>query len=387
MKKPIFLGVVLTLIIATLNPLVAAKADSSSFTGGLISENLTLTKENSPYLITSTISIPVGKVLSIEAGVKLKAITPIDLFWVQGKLVFNGTKKDPVRIDGSTSSYFYLKGARTAEIEAKFLHVYGANTGSLIPATGHEQYATLDFTDCEFLNIPGFNYLWYPNRVNFTRNVFANMAGFSIGTRNSTIIKDNLFSKDPVKNGTYSYWIDVWNGTEVVVISGNEFRSLTQNALIGTVSFNASSNFWQGISSSEMSKYVMDVKNNPMVQTGTVDISNPLSGPVVESPKLSVLVQEAEAKAAAELKAKQEAEAKAAAELKAKQEAEAKAAAELKAAGERIISDAKAEAARILAAAKAAVAKKKVTITCIKGKLIKKVTAVKPLCPKGYKKK
>ena len=97
--------------------------------------------------------------------------------------------------------------------------------------------------------------------------------------------------------------------------------------------------------------------------------------------------QEAEAKAAAELKAKQEAEAKAAAELKAKQEAEAKAAAELKAAGEKIISDAKAEAARILAAAKAAAAKKKITITCIKGKLIKKVTAVKPLCPKGYKKK
>ena len=96
--------------------------------------------------------------------------------------------------------------------------------------------------------------------------------------------------------------------------------------------------------------------------------------------------QEAEAKAAAELKAKQEAEAKAAAELKAKQEAEAKAAAD-KAAGEKIISDAKAEAARILAAAKAAAAKKKITITCIKGKLIKKVTAVKPVCPKGYKKK
>jgi hypothetical protein len=97
--------------------------------------------------------------------------------------------------------------------------------------------------------------------------------------------------------------------------------------------------------------------------------------------------QEAEAKAAAELKAKQEAEAKAAAELKAKQEAEAKAAAELKAAGEKIISDARAEAARILAAAKAAASKKKITITCIKGKLIKKVTAIKPVCPAGYKKK
>jgi hypothetical protein len=51
-------------------------------------------------------------------------------------------------------------------------------------------------------------------------------------------------------------------------------------------------------------------------------------------------------------------EAKTAAELKAKQEAEAKAA-----------------------------ALKRTTITCIKGKLVKKVTAIKPTCPKGYKNK
>ena len=69
-----------------------------------------------------------------------------------------------------------------------------------------------------------------------------------------------------------------------------------------------------------------------------------------------------EVRAAQDLKAKQEAEAaKAATELKAKQEAEA-------------------------AAAKAA-GLKKTTITCVKGKLSKKVTAIKPKCPKGYKKK
>ena len=55
-------------------------------------------------------------------------------------------------------------------------------------------------------------------------------------------------------------------------------------------------------------------------------------------------------------KAKQEAEA--VAELKAKQEAAAKAA-----------------------------ATKKTTITCVKGKLVKKVIAIKPKCPTGYKKK
>ena len=71
---------------------------------------------------------------------------------------------------------------------------------------------------------------------------------------------------------------------------------------------------------------------------------------------------EAEAKAAAELRAKQEVEEKAAAELKAKQEAEAKAKAEM-------------------------AAKSKTTITCAKGKLIKKVTGANPKCPTGYKKK
>jgi hypothetical protein len=96
---------------------------------------------------------------------------------------------------------------------------------------------------------------------------------------------------------------------------------------------------------------------------------------------------EAEAKAAAELKAKQEAYAKAAAELKAKQEADAKAAAELKAKEE---ADAKAAADQLaaekLAATKAA-SLKKTTITCLKGKLTKKVTAINPKCPTGYKKK
>jgi hypothetical protein len=76
---------------------------------------------------------------------------------------------------------------------------------------------------------------------------------------------------------------------------------------------------------------------------------------------------------AAELKAKQEAEAKAkaAADLKAEQEAEARVAADKLAADK-------------LAAAKL-VSIKKTTITCIKGKVTKKVTAVKPVCPKGYK--
>jgi len=124
--------------------------------------------------------------------------------------------------------------------------------------------------------------------------------------------------------------------------------------------------------------------------------------------KQEAIVKAAAENAAAELKAKQEAAAIAAAEVKAAAEKAAaelkaaaeKAAADLKAAAdkaiadkavaEKLLADAKVAAAKILAAAKAkavAAAKKKTTITCIKGKLIKKVTAVKPVCPKGYVKK
>ena len=124
--------------------------------------------------------------------------------------------------------------------------------------------------------------------------------------------------------------------------------------------------------------------------------------------------QEAESKAKqeAESKAKQEAEAKAAADRaaaaieaaskaidaankateaanKAAAEAEAKAKADIEAARQAAI----AEAARQVAIAEAsnkatveAVGDKR-TITCIKGKTVKKVTAIKPKCPKGFKKK
>lgn len=79
---------------------------------------------------------------------------------------------------------------------------------------------------------------------------------------------------------------------------------------------------------------------------------------IVEEDKKIEFAQAEAVRLAVELKAKQEAEAKAAADLKAKQEADVKAA-----------------------------ALKKTTITCLKGKLVKKITAVNPVCPKGYKKK
>ncbi len=83
-------------------------------------------------------------------------------------------------------------------------------------------------------------------------------------------------------------------------------------------------------------------------------------------------------KAAAELKAKQESDAKAAAELKAKKDADAKSASD-KAAADALAQQKPTAVSKPLA--------KKKVITCMKGNLTKKVSAIKPVCPKGFKKK
>ena len=52
---------------------------------------------------------------------------------------------------------------------------------------------------------------------------------------------------------------------------------------------------------------------------------------------------------------------------------------------EQVAAEAKAKVAAAKATAAKAAATKKTTITCVKGKLTKKITAVKPKCPSGYK--
>ena len=116
---------------------------------------------------------------------------------------------------------------------------------------------------------------------------------------------------------------------------------------------------------------------------------------IVEEDKKREIVAAEEVRLAAELKAKQEAEAKAKveAEAKAKAEQEAKAKAEEEAnakleAESRAKAEAEAKAkAEAETKAKLEASKKRSTITCVQGKLTKKVSAVNPKCPKGYKKK
>jgi len=169
----------------------------------------------------------------------------------------------------------------------------------------------------------------------------------------------------------------------VTTKNGFEFRILN---------FESKGNYWIKSTAGiiKQTGNLISVTNLDPGQTASIVIATSLqllslnSNAIVGKAGLTVEQIEKEAKLAVE-KILAEAEAKAQAIREAQKLAEAKIEAEQK------IAEAKLLAEKIVAEAKAAVAKaaaiKKTTITCVKGKLIKKVTAVKPVCPAGYKKK
>ncbi len=168
-------------------------------------------------------------------------------------------------------------------------------------------------------------------------------------------------------------------------------------------------------SGTKIYRIVVPNSSNYRIYTGTPfavlvtakDVAEPSAIEILKAQEEAVTQgKEADIREAAELKAKKEADAKALADKIAAEKAEAeklaaekaaaeklaaeKAAADKKAQEEKVAADKlaeeKAAADKSAAAAKAAAAKK-ITITCVKGKLTKKFTAIKPVCPLGYKKK
>ena len=204
------------------------------------------------------------------------------------------------------------------------------------------------------------------------------MVGTSTGSLSTPIWDRFLLAKYPVKaevcSGDSGSPLLMKKGSEVLYL-GTIFAG--GNGATGE-RFAATTVLWPFVSALDEAYkqfLVEDTKNRELKAKQEADAKAAAEAKAAADKAAAELKAKEEAEVAAALKAKEEAEAKAAAELKAKQEAEAKAAID-KAAAEM--------KAKQEAAAKAA-ATKKTTIPCVKGKLTKKVTAVKPKCPSGYK--
>jgi hypothetical protein len=312
--------------------------------GGIANSDLVLTKSQSPYSLSSTLQIPAGVKVIVEAGVEIQSNGLETMFWNQGNLTFNGTRENPIRLTGKPSVYVLTKNAQIGSQ----LNITGVlfNGGTRVWSNqGYSGYFSLVFEDNEVQDVTDFIYVWYLlNRAVIQRNVFVNSGGLSVGfgEGKDVSILNNLF----IGPSTTGYWVESWAsyGGQLEV-HNNEFRGGPYIAVqlkpdYKDAKISATSNFWGTQSTVDISKMVND-RNDSLSYVNTIDISGPLSQSALGTPVNSILQAE---KTAAELKAKQEADTKAA-------------------------------------------ATKKTTITCVKGKLIKKVTAVKPKCPSGYRMK
>jgi len=329
---------VLLIAMGFLSPVSNATALTSI--GGLATSDLVLTKSQSPYVLTSTLQIPPGISVTVEAGVEIQSNGLDNMFWNQGSLTFKGTRENPIRLTGKPSLYVSIKNATLGSK----LHISGVlfnGGGTVWSAGGYGGYTDLIFEDNEVKDLSGYFYVWYvTNKAQIQRNVFINSGGLSVGFSEGrdVSILNNLFI-GPSKTG---YWVESWAayGGQLEVhnnnFQGGPYIAVQLRPDYKDVKINASSNYWGAQSPVAISNMVND-RNDGLSYLNVIDISNPLSEPAVGTPSTSILQVEA--------------------------------------------------AAADKAAADKAAAMKKTSIVCVKGKLTKTVIAVKPVCPAGYKKK
>ena len=76
--------------------LVDQKTEVSSV---LVGENLTWTKEKSPYLVTGSVYVKEGDILTIEPGVDVQFAGPFDIY-VDGRIIAEGTESEHIKFYG-----------------------------------------------------------------------------------------------------------------------------------------------------------------------------------------------------------------------------------------------------------------------------------------------
>ena len=428
------LRILLVLVLTTyLNPYLAqsAHAENLEIPSQILNTNVSWGGNGQSLKITGLIQIPKNVTLTILPGTNLE-VNP-GSFLVLGTLQIGGSaSKTSVKFkrswfdDRSSGANIQVINSAIQGSGWVFLDSWGLGNISLKDSTiaGFDYlFNTRSFNSFEFngnfvSSVSQFYINGAPSSYNvtFRDNAFLDLSEFggerpgiyvNLGQpKPKYILLDNYFEN----SGTVLNLVIPYD-EYVKEVSSNYFATPSQVKLtVWGSTFGG--NFWYGISDEQT------LRSRTSIIDGKTDITKPIlsltplssNPPTSTQSRLTLLAwkdakakaeaeakakaeTEAKAKAEAEAKAKAEAEAKAKAEAeaKAKAEAEAKAKAEAEAKAK---AEAEAKAAAELKAkqeaeakAKAEAAQKKTTITCIKGKLTKKVTAVNPKCPSGYKRK
>jgi len=353
----------IALVLALYGMVTSAEISSAADLGGMLSSNTVLTASQSPYNLTSTVQVPKGITLKIEAGVRITGTGLQDAFLVAGKLEIAGTKDNPVRIQNVQAGNVFRTTGEEPTIS--ITNALISDVATLWKNDASMNKATFTMNNSEVIGSHGPIYVWYPKTFSVSGSYFFDTGGFSIGTQkcnggsqlaDDVQIINNTF--DGKAGTTYNGdgwivgWVTYCEGR--INVSNNYFKNPSGTIISvakgykDPVNINANGNYWGGVAQSQIANLVLDATDS-LDYYSTVSTSGALSAIPTSVPVDSVILQERQAVQSA------------------------------KAAADKAAAD--------KAAADKAASLKKTTITCVKGKLTKRVTAVRPVCPLGYKKK
>ena len=109
--------------------LVDQKTEVSSV---LVDENLTWTKEKSPYLVTGSVYVKEGDTLTIEPGVDVQFAGPFDIY-VDGQIIAEGTEDEHIKFYGIDKGYNTWKGINVPNDDLSsylnYVDIYDGNYG------------------------------------------------------------------------------------------------------------------------------------------------------------------------------------------------------------------------------------------------------------------
>ena len=351
-----------------------AKAEST-LGDQIIKSDLILTKSQSPYLVTGLLQIPEGVTLKIEAGVKISFKSGSGIKNFGNVNIGEINSPEPVLIEDLREADWF--NGNSGLISGVGRSIVSIANSQLV--SKNQDYLVYGCADLSISNsvIAGFDRIVYQQecqnltiRDSYILNVkYLYTCAFD-GHPSTLVLKDNIFEgslnmcedQDRTLN-TYGF-TNSPNIKTVFNISGNDFTNLPQiNLPVGYDEYSFTGNNLRNVSKVRLFGYTKPGKStitnlagnywNVAIEESSLrskikvidsNTDMTLKESIIFSPLLSVPVQAGSSAQSLRTKYQEGLKSKSA-------------------------------------------SSKKTTITCIKGKIAKKVTAVSPKCPVGYKKK
>ena len=242
---------------------------------GILSDDLLLTQEESPYLITDKVQVAYGATLRLESGVVVMG-EGRELV-VYGELVADGTDTVPVQMEDVR----IVPGSNTSSDPWRIeIHHTQVNGGSLMYPTGNSGHGGLVLKDSVVRDIP-YMYIWYPvSETLIERNIFTGTGGISAGHRvPRVVVRNNLFVDYMGDHGT-KYAITNWAAYgEPMLVELNTFLDVGEVAVrlpsgYDSTAIYAANNYWGTTDLSVINSMVYD-RNVDLGTAGYIDY-NPI---------------------------------------------------------------------------------------------------------------